>query len=77
MNMGCSKKVGIDIFPKQGPFLHCRVRVCFNYDTSSVIEGEMVRQDMEEPYLSIIKLDDGRYIMTTECQFQLIGPEEN
>lgn len=73
--MGCSESVGIDKYPKQGRFLHYRVRVCFHYDTSRVIEGTMVRNDMEEPYLSIIKLDDGRYIMSTECQFQPIRPE--
>lgn len=44
-----------------------RVEVCFNYDTERCISGEIVRDDE----VTIIKLDDGRYVPSTECQYRL------
>ena len=70
--MGIEKNVGFDVFPKQGDFLGKRVKVCFNFDTSRLLHGEIVREDMEEPYQEIIKLEDGRYILTTECQYSVV-----
>lgn len=32
--------------------------------------GVMERDDSEEPFRGIIRLDDGRHILTTECQWQ-------
>jgi hypothetical protein len=69
--MGVVNTVGFDIFPKQGVDLGKRVRVCFDYDTSRVIEGVMVRCDQEEPFVQIIKLDNGNYVLTEECQYQV------
>lgn len=66
--MGCVKGIGFDEFPKQGDWLHKRVNVCFNYDTSRQIPGTIVRDDMAAPFLTIIRLDDGRHVLTTECQ---------
>jgi hypothetical protein len=70
--MGVVKGVGITEFPKQGQFLNKRVEVCFNHDTSKIILGVMVRNDIENPGEDIIKLDDGRYIRSTECQYHPI-----
>ena len=58
-------------YPKQGIYLLKRVRVCFDYDTSNTILGRVVRDDEEEPGLMIIQLDDGRYVLSTECQYQI------
>lgn len=69
--MGVVTNIGFDKFPKQGVFLGKRVRVCFNYDTSRFLEGNVVRDDTEVPGLLIIRLDDGRYVLSTECQYQL------
>jgi hypothetical protein len=66
--MGVVKNVGFDRFPKQGVWLNRRTRVCFNYDTKNLIWGTIVRDDAEEPSLEIIALDDGRYVLSTECQ---------
>lgn len=59
-------------FPKQGSWLGKRTRVCFHYDTSTVVGGTIVRDDVyvseEIPCHTIIALDDGRYVLTTECQ---------
>lgn len=61
--------VSHDKMPKQGRYFGRRMSVIFNYDTSIRIGGKMVRDDIEEPGIGIIALDDGRYILTTECQY--------
>jgi len=71
--MGCIKNVEMDLFPKQGSSLNKRVNVCFYYDTTKTIGGIIVRDDIEEPYVEIIKLDDGRYVLTTECQYTIVS----
>lgn len=63
-------RVDINSFPRQGPYNNKRVKICFNCDTANVIMGRIVRDDYEEPWLTIISLDDGRFILATECQFQ-------
>lgn len=69
--MGVVPNVGFDKFPKQGSWLKRRVRVCFNYDAGNSIGGVIVREDVEEPGKTIIALDDGRYVLTSECMFSL------
>ena len=67
--MGIQPGISYDTFPKQGAFLHKRVKVCFNYDSSRLLSGTIVRDDHEEPGRCIIALDDGRYVLTTECMW--------
>lgn len=66
--MGIRKNIDYDTFPKQGN-VGKRVRVCFNFDTSRVIRGTIVRDDTEEPGELIIKLDDDRYVRAVECMY--------
>lgn len=66
--MGVVNTISYDEFPKQGAYLNLRTRVIFRYQ-SKEIEGIIVRDDMEEPFRTIIKLDDGRYILADECQY--------
>ncbi len=47
-----------------------KVRVCFNYDTTATFIGLVVRDDAEAPGKMIIKLDDGRHVLSSECQYQ-------
>lgn len=47
----------------------CRVKVCFRYDADNCIGGVVVRNDSSEPYLEIFGLDDGRYVLASECQY--------
>jgi hypothetical protein len=68
--MGVVKNVGADTFPKQGRNLGRNVRVCFNYDTSRWFNAVCVRDDVEEPGVEIFRLDDGRHVLSTECQWQ-------
>lgn len=53
----------------QGSWLWRRVEVCFHYDTANTIFGTIVREDVAEPCLEVIRLDDGRCILTTECMY--------
>ena len=68
--MGVVRNIGIDSFPKQSNWVGLAVMVCFNYDTSRKIAGEIVRDDCEEPHRMIIKLADGRLVLSTECMYQ-------
>lgn len=67
--MGTHPNVSYDKFPKQGRHFHKRCQVCFNYDTSKYVTGTIVRDDIEEPGLTIIHLDNGNLILATECQY--------
>lgn len=67
--MGVHQNVGYDKFPKQGSFLGEEVKVCFNYDTSKTLKGKVIRDDIEEPYLTLFQLEDGRVIRSAECQY--------
>lgn len=75
--MGCVENITLDQFPKQRDWVGRRVTVCFHYDTSKTIGGEIVRDDMESPNgddssgITIIRLDDGRHVLATECQYSL------
>lgn len=55
-------------YPKQGGWFGKRTEVCFHYDTTYTIMGTIVRSDGESPWEDIIRLDDGRYVLTEECQ---------
>jgi len=67
--MGNLDNITYDTFPRQGNWIGRRVKVCFHYDTSRQIGGEIVRFDSEAPFVEIIALDDGRYVLTSECQY--------
>lgn len=70
--MGCVDTITYTRFPKQGPYVGKRTEVCFHYDTSKTLLGFIVRDDYEEPGRTIIKLDDGRYVEASECQYSII-----
>lgn len=66
--MGVHENIGFSRFPQQGSWVGMRTQVCFDYDTANTILGTLVREDVEEPGIAIIRLDDGRHVLTTECQ---------
>ena len=75
--MGCHKNININRFPMQGSNLGKNVEVCFNYDTSEMLKGIIVRDDREDPGITIIEVEYEkpyckRYIKATECQFSII-----
>lgn len=59
-------------FPVQGDYLGRRVKVCFNHDLRNSILGTIVRDDITGPGLTIINLDDGRSVLSTECQYHVL-----
>lgn len=67
--MGVAANVGFSQFPRQGNMLGRRVNVCFQYDPTKTIDGVCVRNDMVEPFRTIFRLDDGRYVLASECQY--------
>jgi len=54
---------------EQGNHKDRPTKVCFNYDTSHILEGTVVRDDMEEPFRTVIKLDVGRFVLSSECMY--------
>lgn len=70
--MGVHPNVGVNDFPKQGDWLNKEAKVMFNFDSSTMLRGVIVRDDMEEPFLTLIKLEDGRVIRSAECQYSAI-----
>jgi hypothetical protein len=71
--MGHHANIGHERFPKQGGFLGKRVSVSFHApgrDVNRELPGEVVRDDVEEPHRTVIKLDDGRYVLATECAYR-------
>lgn len=73
--MGCISTIDAYHFPKQSEYVNRRCNVCFHYDTSVYIPGTVIRDDREEPFETLIKLDDGRVIRGTECQYSHYNPK--
>lgn len=65
--MGVKANISMSKFPRQGEWLGKSCEVCFHYDSGSRIEAKVVRDDAEEPRLTIFALADGRFVLATEC----------
>lgn len=76
--MGCVNTISYDNYPKQAddtykyPQVGKRVEVCYHYNTRYKHYGTIVRSDIEEPFQTIIALDNGRYLLATECQYSFV-----
>jgi len=75
--MGVVNTISYEKYPKQDTSslfkVGTRVAVCYHYDSSKTHTGTIVRNDEEEPYQTIIQLDNGRYVLATECQYGLLN----
>lgn len=71
--MGVHQAIGYEKFPAQGAHLDATVDVCFGYATTRLVRGVVVRDDKVDPFVMIILLDDGRYVLSTECQYTIIA----
>lgn len=69
--MGVKENITADAFPRQGTFLGKTVEVMFHYNTSRAFPATVVRDDVDDPFVTILALDDGRYVLATECQYSL------
>ncbi len=81
---GTHPKISRSNFPEQGKHLGKRVYVAFHYGDdgqfispepweAGTLEGTIVRDDVEDgsrghPRRTIIRIDDGRHVLATECQ---------
>lgn len=71
--MGIHNAIDFDKFPAQGRYLGRRVEVGFHYDIRpGACLGTIVRDDIEDPWRTIIQLDNGKYILATECHYHLL-----
>lgn len=68
--MGYVTGVSHDRFPTQGQSLGRRVEVVFHFDVGHTLLGTVVRDDTSEPYQGVIRLDDGRHVLMSECQYR-------
>lgn len=71
--MGVHLNIGRGRFPKQGAWLGKRCEVIYDYNTTDRVGATVVRDDAEDPHRTILHTDDGRYLLSTECQHT--GPE--
>lgn len=71
--MGTHPNIDLDKFPKQGRLFGKKVQVCFHYNSSDTVNGKVVRDDAEDPFVTIIKLSDGRFVLDSECQYHVVG----
>lgn len=67
--MGCVKGVGFDEYPEQSQHVGQRVKVYFYYNLKQCLYGTIMRDDRTEPFRVIVRLDDGRVVLGTECQY--------
>lgn len=74
--MGCVDTITMYKHPKQSEYVNRRVNVCFHYDTSRWMGGRIIRDDREEPFETLIELDDGRVLRGVECQYSIYRPKE-
>ena len=72
--MGCVSTITATNFPEQSQYINRKCWVCFHYDTSVWIPGVIIRDDREEPFETLIKLDDGRIVRGVECQYSNYNP---
>lgn len=78
--MGVINNITYENFPKQKDEAYkypefaigARVEVCYHFDTTKKHLGTIVRDDLEEPFETIIKLDNGRYLRAVECQYSYL-----
>ncbi len=74
--MGIVNNIDHEQFPAQTANVGERCEVCFKYDTAHVVYGTVVRDDGEESGKMIIRLDDGRYVLSTECMYSYPRPRQ-
>lgn len=72
--MGRCKNITHEKFPQQTENAGRKVMVCFHHDTNHTMGGTIVRDDAEEPFRTIIQLDNGNFVLGTECMFTFDVP---
>jgi len=65
------------ILPKQGTNLYKKVSVTFPDEPNHIHYGTIVRDDIEQPNIIIISPKNNSFILSSECQFDIIETNEN
>jgi hypothetical protein len=68
--MRLEKNIEPNKSPEQGAWIGKEVEVYFN-DASKTLNGKIVREDIGKPYKTIIELEDGKYVLATECKYSI------
>lgn len=68
--MGVITNIDFEQYPNQTKYAGQRVLVCFKYDTRRIIPATILRDDAEDPYRTVLRLDDGRIVLGNECQWR-------
>ena len=68
--MGALENISASKFPKQGGQLGKQVKVCFHSNADITLNAEVVRDDREEPFRTIFRLENGNYVLASECHWQ-------
>ena len=69
--MGHHKNITHNTFPRQSWAVGARTTVIFHYNTKHKFLGTIIRDDIEEPFETLIQLDDGTTVRSAECQYTL------
>lgn len=64
----------IPSYPPQRPTVGCRVKVVFHFDERQIFPGVIVRDDKEEPYVMLVQIGEGQFVLGTECQWRPDDP---
>lgn len=67
--MGVVPWVDAAVYPTQSEYVGRPARVCFNYDTANTFPAVVLRDDTGKPWLTVLRLDDGRCVLGSECQW--------
>lgn len=70
--MGEYKYLGVEKYPKQDPLLiDKKVVVMLAFDSKRPLRGRVLRADAELPREVVIKLDDDRIVLGSECSYKI------
>lgn len=69
--MGVHQNISKVRFPKQGMLLNREVSVYFGEETSDTVPAIVVRCDAQPPWVTLLELADGRFVLATECRFRV------
>lgn len=67
--MGVIQTITHNTFPKQGDSIGRKASLCFHYNSDLRVDAIVVRDDVENPFRTIFKTEDGRLILSTECHY--------
>ena len=68
--MGGHPGISATQFPRQSEYVNTGALVVFHYEIEHQHTCVIVRDDIDDPWETIIRLSDGRHVLGTECQWR-------